>query len=84
MSISYPSLLTQKVAKAIARTNYRKTLGYDLRTGKVLKELPRKAVTILTIIYNSMLRFSYYPLMWKFAQIVIVPKPGKPINDVTS
>jgi hypothetical protein len=31
-----------------------------------------------------MLRLSYYPLLWKFAQIIVVPKPGKPINDVTS
>jgi hypothetical protein len=31
-----------------------------------------------------MLRLSYYPLLRKFAQIIMVPKPGKPINDVNS
>jgi len=50
----------------------------------VLKELPKKAVTRLTILYNSILRLSYYPLLWKFAQIIMVPKPGKPVDDVTS
>jgi hypothetical protein len=73
-----------EVKKEIARANARKNPGYDLITGKFLKELPKKAVTLLTILYLSMLRLSYYPLLWKFAQIVMVPKPGKPINDVTS
>jgi len=50
----------------------------------VLHELPHKAVVLLTTLYNSMLRLSYYPLLWKFAQIIMVPKPGKPAHDVTS
>jgi hypothetical protein len=50
----------------------------------VLKELPKKAITFLTILYNSIFRLSYYPLLWKFAQIIMVPKAGKPIDDVTS
>jgi len=52
--------------------------------GKVLKELPKKAITLLTILYNSILRLSYYPLLRKFAQIIMIPKPGKPVNKVTS
>jgi hypothetical protein len=31
-----------------------------------------------------MLRLSSYPLLWKFAQIIMVPKPGKPAQDVVS
>jgi hypothetical protein len=31
-----------------------------------------------------MLRLTHFPLIWKFAQIIIVPKPGKPINEVNS
>jgi hypothetical protein len=31
-----------------------------------------------------MLRLSYYPFLWKFAQIIMVPKPGKPAHDVAS
>jgi hypothetical protein len=73
-----------KVAEAIAHTKVRKATGYDLISGKVLKELPKKAIILLTILYNSMLRLSYYPLLWKLAQSIMVPKPGKPVNDVTS
>jgi hypothetical protein len=84
MFLPIPPFSPKEVAKAIARTNARKTPDYDLIKGKVLKELPKKAVTLLTILYNSMLRLFYYPLLWKFAQTLMVPKPGKPINDVTS
>ena len=31
-----------------------------------------------------MLRLAYFPLIWKFAQIIMVPKPSKPINEVSS
>jgi hypothetical protein len=27
---------------------------------------------------------SYYPITWKFAQIIVVPKPGKPANEINS
>jgi hypothetical protein len=84
MSLPIPPFSPNEVSKAIERTNARKAPGYDLITGKVLKELPKKAITLLTILYSSMLHLSYYPLLWIFAQIVMVPKPVKPINDVTS
>ena len=68
----------------IASLNVRNAPGYDLISGKVLQELPHKAVVLLNTLYNSMLRLSYYPLLWKFGQIIMVPKPGKPAHDVTS
>jgi len=43
-----------------------------------------KAITLLTILYNSILCLSYYPLLWKFAQIIMILNPGKPVNNVTS
>ena len=68
---------------ALAHINVNKAPIYDLISGKVLKELPKKAI-LLTILYNSILRLSYWPLLWKFAQIVMVPKPGKPVDHATS
>ena len=59
-----------------ARLNVHKAPGYDIISGKVLRELPPAAVALLTTLFNSMLRLSYYPLLWKFAQIIMVPKPG--------
>jgi len=84
MSLPIKPFSPNEVVEANAHTNVSKTPGYDLISGKVLKELPKKAITVLTILYNSMFRPSYYPLLWKFAQIIMVPKAGKPFNDVTS
>jgi len=62
----------------------RKEPGYDLISGKVLHELPPAAVVLLTTFYNSILRLSYYPLLWKFTKILMLPNPGKPAHDVAS
>src|SRR5436190_1777997 len=62
----------------------KKAPGYDLITGKVLKELPRKGIIFLTLIFNAILRLEYFPLQWKLAQIVVVPKVGKPANQAAS
>lgn len=64
--------------------NAKKAPGYDLITGKILKELPDKALRLLTIIYNAILRLNYYPTQWKVAQIILLPKPGKNTEEVTS
>lgn len=57
--------------------NAKKAPEYDLITGKILKELPAKALRFLTIIYNAVLRINYYPSQWKVAQTILLPKPGK-------
>lgn len=62
----------------------KKAPGYDLITGKILKELPDKALRLITIIYNAVLRLNYYPAQWKTAQVILLPKPGKNLEEVTS
>jgi hypothetical protein len=62
----------------------RKAPGHDLITGEVLNHITRKALAALTAIYNSMIRTNYFPLQWKLAHIILVPKPGKPTTEVTS
>uniref|UniRef100_A0A1B6KCY8 Reverse transcriptase domain-containing protein n=1 Tax=Graphocephala atropunctata TaxID=36148 RepID=A0A1B6KCY8_9HEMI len=36
------------------------------------------------MIFNAVLRLEYYPSQWKVANIVVIPKPGKPAHEVTS
>lgn len=62
----------------------KKAPGYDLITGKILKELPEIGFKYLTYIFNAILRTSHFPAQWKVAQIIMVPKPGKPAEDVSS
>lgn len=61
-----------------------KAPGYDLITGRVLKELTRKGIILLTLIFNAILRLQYFPTQWKLSQIVVVPKPGKPTHIAAS
>lgn len=62
----------------------KKAPGYDLITNKILKELSRKGLTLLTLLFNAILRLQHFPSQWKVAQIVLIPKPGKPPEQVSS
>lgn len=64
--------------------NAKKSPGYDLITGKILKELPLKGLLLLTAIFNAALRMEHFPIAWKRALVVVVLKPGKPVNQLTS
>jgi hypothetical protein len=57
--------------------NPKKAPGYDLITGKVLKELSEKGMKMLTILFNAILRTGIFPDQWKVAQIILIPKLGK-------
>ena len=64
--------------------NPKKAPGFDLLTGVILKQLPKKATVKLTNLYNAALRLKYVPSYWKVAEVIMIPKPGKPVNEVTS
>lgn len=64
--------------------NPKKAPGYDLITGVVLKQLPRKALVMLTILMNAAFRLKYVPSTWKVAEVIMIPKPGKPPHKVAS
>jgi len=73
-----------EVKAELTRLNTRKTPGYDLISGQILKRLPRKTVLLLTVVFNRMLTLSYFPILWKYAEIIMIPKPGKPPHEPTS
>jgi endonuclease/exonuclease/phosphatase family metal-dependent hydrolase len=62
----------------------KKAPGYDLITGEILKNLTNKGYTILTQIYNAIIRLEYFPCQWKVAQVIMILKPGKNPAEVTS
>lgn len=62
----------------------KKAPGYDMITGHILKELPQSGFKFLTSLFNAVLRTSYFPAQWKVATIIMIPKPGKNLNDVKS
>jgi hypothetical protein len=73
----------KEVKQEINNTSSYKTPGYDLIVGEILKHLPRRALVLLTVIFNSILRLGYYPIQWIFAQIIMILKPGKPETETS-
>jgi len=71
-----------KVKFLIQKLTVGKAPGYDLITITILKKLPAK--TLITYIFNSMFRLSYFLLTWKLSTIILIPKSNKPKNLVTS
>lgn len=64
--------------------NAKKAPGFDLITGKILKELPDVCLKLITMLFNAIIRLSYFPSQWKVAQIIMIQKPGKKENEVES
>jgi hypothetical protein len=79
----YPFSHTEILAE-ITRISPHKAPGFVLLTGRILKQLPKEATTLLTTIYDSMLRLTYFPITWKFALVIMIPKPSKPPHSATS
>ncbi|KAL4097406.1 hypothetical protein QTP88_022192 [Uroleucon formosanum] len=67
-----------EIKNIILKHSNKKSLGFDLITAEVAKCLPKKAIVLLTYIFNAIFRLLYFPLMWKFSHIVMFAKPNKP------
>ncbi len=67
-----------EMQNVISNLGNRKAPGYDMITGEVIKNLPPKAIRLLTIIYNRILYTGWFPSQWKYAVIITILKPGKP------
>uniref|UniRef100_A0A2S2P0Y0 RNA-directed DNA polymerase from mobile element jockey n=1 Tax=Schizaphis graminum TaxID=13262 RepID=A0A2S2P0Y0_SCHGA len=73
-----------EVMHIIKKLPTRKAPGHDLISNFIVKNLPNKAVLFLTLIFNSLLRLSYFPSIWKHSNIILISKPDKPPQLPTS
>jgi hypothetical protein len=64
--------------------NPKKAPGFDLITGEVIQQLPRKAIVKITNLINAAFRLKYVPRLWKVAEVIMIPKPGKPPHEAAS
>lgn len=78
MSLPPKHFSPAEVKYTISKFPRKKSPGYDLITAEVLNQLPKKVIILLTYIYNSMLRLSYFPLLWKYSSVILILKPKKP------
>lgn len=74
----------KEIFQEIKKLKEGKAPGYDYIDATLLKKLPYKAVMKLVHIFNASLRFEFFPGQWKIAQIIMIPKPGKPLEQPNS
>jgi hypothetical protein len=85
MALPLTKIRIEEVEQIIkSDTHPTKAPGYDLITGKILKELPKNGIQAITQIYNAIFRLEYFPCHWKIGQIIMIVKPGKTPTEVTS
>lgn len=84
MDFPIPHITPNEVSSEISILNKTKTPGYDKIDAIVAKSLPKKGVIFLCLIYNSILRLQHFPVQWKCGEIIMIAKPNKPENKVSS
>lgn len=82
--LSVKLVTPREIRQAIQQTKVHKAPGEDGISNLVLRNLPIKAIILLTLIFNACLLIGYFPERWKTAKVLAFPKPGKPRNRPTS
>jgi len=86
LSVSLPvkPFTPNDIKYTIQKSSLNKSPGFDLITAEVARSLPKRAIVYISHIYNAILRLSYFPLLWKFSTIILVPKPNNPPDLLSS
>lgn len=79
-----PLFSVSQVRKELQRVKQRKAPGHDGIRNVAIRHAGSKLVKALTSIYNSCIRFTYFPFQWKQAVTIPIPKPGKPKSSPSS
>lgn len=70
-----------EVKNIIINIKNRKAPGPDSLKAQHFKNLPEIALSALVSIYNNCLKSGYFPVHFKTAITIMIPKPGKPKTD---
>lgn len=81
---SFLAPITPEMIRARLQRSKNTSPGEDGISRLMLRHLPEEAFSFLAHIYNSCLRFSYFPLPWKSATTVMIPKPSAKPTSVSS
>ncbi|GFX58937.1 probable RNA-directed DNA polymerase from transposon X-element [Trichonephila clavipes] len=73
-----------EIISYIKSSNAKKAPGKDGISNRMTKNFTLKAILILTILINKILKHNYFPKIWKEAIIFPILKPGKSKNNPAS
>jgi hypothetical protein len=80
MTLPVKSFTPNDVKYVLQKCSLSKSPGYDCVIAEVARSLPTRTIVYITHIFNTSLRLSYFLLLWKFATIIILSKPNKPVD----
>lgn len=66
-----------EIKSIIAKLKNKKAPGMDGITNLQIKNVPNKIIVQLIHIFNQCFNINYFPVTWKLAKILPVPKPNK-------
>jgi hypothetical protein len=66
-----------EVIKTIKGLKVGKSSGPNCVPNRVLRRLPKRAITFLTKVFNAVLRRQYFPPVWKHTRVLPILKSGK-------
>lgn len=75
---------TIEVENILRKLPNKTSTGIDNIPAIVLKHLPRCIIRDLTIIFNNALNNCYFPVEWKRAKVLPIPKPNKNHEEINS
>lgn len=80
----YKNILTctEEINEVITGRRNKKSTGTDRMPVYLLKFLNQNVLNRITIIFNHLLANGYFPISWKHAIIVPIPKNGKNQNEI--
>lgn len=85
MELPIPKFKFNEVKNVIMKEiNPKKAPGYDLITGRILQKLTKKGIMAILHIFNAIVKLNYFPQQLKMAVIIMLPKPGKKLDELTS
>ncbi|GBP94792.1 Probable RNA-directed DNA polymerase from transposon BS [Eumeta japonica] len=67
-----------EVQKLVKDLKAKKAPGLDGISNKAIKCFPTTLLSLLVVIFNACLKNCYFPPVWKEAEVIGIPKPGKP------
>ena len=73
----YPLTNFNETKNIFRKLNNKKSTGIDGIPNIILKSLPKKIIVYYTIIFNNSLNNRYFPVKWKKAKIIPIPKGDK-------
>ncbi|CAG9837571.1 unnamed protein product [Diabrotica balteata] len=76
--------VTEDTVRQMCNIGKKTSLGPDDIHRRCLKNLPENIIPFLTNVINASLTLSYFPISWKIASTVMIPKQGKPLTNPKS